>query len=327
MPCKAVKTMSRMARFHNFDAVFGASPPSAPTFSAAPGGIALFALLPFSLRKLHPPTLYRWEQCGRALIASVILGKMSLIIVGVYGYPPSHPDVATNDELIACALAWAGAQKCCTMVCGDLNVTPNNCPPLAACNEFGMWRISPSKATTRGRESHLSKGLAIDHMMVNSSLLQHVLQCDVRYDISISDHYPVVARFSFPIAFWQSWCPPRRPPSSFPPASSVPPFPSFVASYQEWSEAARKWIARAHRTSIPPKGVVTSTCELPNPPKPPSRCSFLLKVMRSMSHVMKLDQPHPCQVRALVKKLQAVSCIQDHEHYSDPSVMNRLQRP
>ena len=310
VPRTSQKTMRRLARMQGYDGIFGVPPPPSPTFLSSPGGVALFTRLPYTVRKIHPVSLHSWEANGRMLIGEILLGSFSsFVLVGIYGYAPSHPEVSTNDELLADAFAWAGAQKCCTLVTGDLNTTTTQSMPLASCREFGLHRISPNKPTTGGRNNPTAKTQAIDHMLVNESLLQHMLACDVDYTVAISDHYPLVSTFSFPLSSFLSWLPPRPPPSSFPPASAFPSFPSFVPTFEEWSQCARKWIMKAHGTYIPPKHVMVTTCDLPKPPKPPRKCAFLLKTMRAYQHVSQLSTPHPCQIRALEKKLAIVLCV------------------
>ena len=143
VPPTSLKTMTRLARLHSYDAIFGTPPGPSPTFSTSPGGIGLFSLLPLCLRRLHPHQLHRWDSNGRLLIGNVLMHGLNLVIVGIYGYPPSHPDAHANDELISDALAWSGAQKCCVLLTGDMNASVTNCAPLSASREFGMYRLSP----------------------------------------------------------------------------------------------------------------------------------------------------------------------------------------
>ena len=231
VPTMSQKTMRRLARMQGYDGIFGTPPPPSPTFLSSPGGVAFFTRLPYTVRKLHPAPLHQWETNGRVLIGEVLLGNFSFVLVGIYGYAPSHPEVSTNDELLTHAFAWAGAQTCCTLVTGDLNATTTQSMPLASCREFGLHRVSPNKPTTGGRSAPTAKTLAIDHVLVNEPLLQYVLHCDVDYAVALSDHYPLVSTLAVPSSSFLSWLPPRSPPPSFPPASSSPPFPTFVSTF------------------------------------------------------------------------------------------------
>ena len=305
--------------------LLGEPPPASPTFSAAPGGVALLSRLPFSLRRLHPAPLHKWNSMGRILVGEAYIGSISVVLVGIYAFAPSHPDFATNDELCVDVCAWAGAQKCCLMVAGDFNAGPTTCGALASCREFGLHRISPEKPTTCGRAHDLAKHHAIDHVLVNEQLLQFSVSCDVDYGVTISDHYPLLSAFSLPGAAWPSWVSPPSPPRSFPPRVASPPFPSFVSSFQEWSELARKWIRRAHGVSVPPKHLVTTSCDLPKPTLPPRKCTFLLKTMRAYQHVSKLQAPQPEQVAALERKLMKVSCITQGQVWSEHDVFAALK--
>ena len=194
-------------------------------------------------------------------------------------------------------------------------------PPLvdlASCREFGLHRISPEKPTTCGRSQDLAKNHAIE-------LLQFTLSCDVDCGVAISDHYPVLSSFSLPAAVWPSWVPPPSPPRSFPPRVAFPPFPSFVATFQEWSEHARKWIRRTHGVSVPPKHLLTTTCDLPKPNPPPKKRTFLLKTMRAYQHVTQaLAAPQPEQVAALERKLMTVACTSQGQVWSEHEVFASL---
>ena len=80
---------------------------------ASPGVVALLSRLPLSLRRLHPAPLHKWNAMGRILMGEAYIGSISVVLVGIYAFAPSHPDFATNDELCVDVFAWAGAQTCC----------------------------------------------------------------------------------------------------------------------------------------------------------------------------------------------------------------------
>ena len=58
---RSKKTLMRVAHAHGHDIVFGKSPGASPTFSVAPGGIAVLCKKPYTLRIL-PNGLRRLES-------------------------------------------------------------------------------------------------------------------------------------------------------------------------------------------------------------------------------------------------------------------------
>ena len=149
----ATKSLARVARSH----------PS-PTFSVSPGGLAVFSLLPRSLRKLHPP---EWEEMGRVPTVDAIEGDVLIVIVAVYGLALSHLDHGMNDDMLVDCFAWSGRQKIPVICLGDLNENLNTSPAIVSAQEHGVWRVSLDSASTTGKRAHTHTSQRVCHWIMH----------------------------------------------------------------------------------------------------------------------------------------------------------------
>ena len=133
---------------------------------------------------------------GRILVADLISHDQHIVIIGVYGFPLSHSQHTTNDDLITQVPSWVGRQRVCVMVTGDYNETLNSIHVLSASREVNMSRVSPDTPSTLTKQGYESKHLPLDHAYVNEALRQRVLPSEFRSDLPISDHLPLVTKLS-----------------------------------------------------------------------------------------------------------------------------------
>ena len=313
----AIRSLSRVMRSKGFDAVFGVPPPPSPTFSVRPGGLAVVTKLPLSVRKVHPPELSYWEEAGRIVIADVIDGDAHLYVLAIYGYAPSHEEHTANDSLLTECMAWAGRQKVCVLFTGDMNETVHTSGALASSMEHNMRRISPDSPSTAGKHASVSKQMPIDHALVNLPLWDCLIESRFRYDLPLADHYPIVSVFRSPSSLPLSWSWPK-PCREFP---SVPvvqdvPFPDSANTFTAWSEQSRHWLQESYGVAIAQKTMLSASSYSPPLHPPPKEYAHLIKIVRAILHLQKLDRPHWGQTRYLHLKLDAIQMIWDGQHES-----------
>ena len=82
---------------------------------------------------------------------------------------------------------------------------------------------------------------------------EHGVKAWVRYDVWISDHYPVCGQFflpsnSFLIAMWP------KPPKELTELTSHVEWECEANTYEEWSATAQKWLSKSYGIAIQPKG-------------------------------------------------------------------------
>ena len=302
----ASKAIARVARASGYDALFGNPPPPSPTFSVSPGGLAVFSLLPITLRRVHPPELKRWTDEGRAMIVDAIEGERHIVIVAVYGYAISHKDHAANDDLLSDCLAWSGRQNVCVMLTGDLNETIHSSHVLNSAHELGMRRISPDSPSTAGKNTATSKALPIDHAFVNKALWESVVSSVFRYDLPLADHFPLVCSLlssSSPISAWTWPSPPRHLPNQI--VNPDLPFRVGARTFAEWSEEARKRIQDSFGVSVPTKLTRVASPVKPKPAHLPHEYVRICKLVSAIKHVQKLSHPQPPQIRSLTRRLES----------------------
>ena len=215
-------------------------------------------------------------------------------MLAVYGYALS---------LLTQCMAWAGRQKVCVILTGDMNENVHTSPALASAYELYMIRISPDTPSTSGKTSALSKNLPIDHALVNHPLHECLISSSFRYDLPLADHYPLVSCFRSPSTSPLRWMW-QKPCKEFPNQPVVSAFPEEATTFTQWSEQSRRWLQQSFGVVIPPKNTLVATADLPRPPTPPMECQRIFKAVRAILHLQKLDVPHWGQIRSLHRRLQ-----------------------
>ena len=324
----AIRSLSRYFRAKGCDAVFGTPPPPSPTFTVRPGGLAVITKLPRAVRKVHPPELSHWEGQGRVLVADVMEYSAHIYVLAIYGFAPSHEEHATNDSLLTECFAWAGRQRVCVLVTGDMNETVYSSVALASVTEHNLRRISPDMPSTAGKWSALSKGHPIDHAVVNLPLWDSLLESRFRYDLPLADHYPLVSSFlspsSLPPSVWL-WPKPCREFPNAPVCENVP-FLDSAHTFAEWSEQARRWLQDSYSVTIEPKTSLKTSNHTSYLSSPPPLYTKLIKTVRSILHLQKLESPHWGQVRALHEKLAKLEMEWNGHHDTLEPLLMEVKR-
>ena len=207
---------------------------------------------PYTLRHIHPSELAEWDLAGRILVTRAFFEAVEIVLLTIYGYPPSHPDVASNDALITQCLAWAGKQIECTLVTGDLNCSQHDCHVLSAPREVNMHRISPNTHSTRSRTSSRQRH-PLDHALVNATLLSFFSSSSFDYSCPLSDHFPLVCDFYIPTQKRLVWHWPTPCKHELLLLKKFVPFDPVVSTFTEWSEKATQWLRASYDVDIEPK--------------------------------------------------------------------------
>ena len=162
-----------------------------------------------SARLCMIPELSEWTDLGRLVCVKIVLSQCDIVIIAVYGFPSSHERYADNEALQAQIVHWAAGLSCAVLIAGDMNSSSASSPLLAMPDRFGLWRVTPEVPTTRDKKGHPSRNLALDHILVNSKMMDLSVQGNVRHDVWVSDHFPVCASWVMPDESYPTWCWPQ----------------------------------------------------------------------------------------------------------------------
>ena len=55
-----------------------------------------------------------------------------------------------------------------------------------------MWKVSPDSTTTIAKNGLRSKNHGLDHAIANTCMNEIVVNSVIRYDLAMSDHFPVL---------------------------------------------------------------------------------------------------------------------------------------
>ena len=114
-----------------------------------------------------------------------------------------------NEVMHAQVATWIAGLNMAVLLAGDYNEISVTSRLLAMPDLVNLWRISAESITARDKNGQPSKKLAIDHILANSLALDLQLKSDVRYDLWVTDHYPVTASWSIEHDTDISWVWPR----------------------------------------------------------------------------------------------------------------------
>ena len=251
-------SLARLLKSRNFTTVFSAPPPASNTFSVPPGGVAICAKNEFTLRKLDVEAIAEWECEGRMVAAHLTCRGRGLVLISVYGYPASHQRRSMNDMMLIQLHNWIASLKMPVLVAGDLNTNILSSSYLSLCHAAGIWRISPDVPSTSNRFGGVSEVMPLDHALVNARMLDWGVRADIRHDICISDHFPVVGRWNVPI---ERELPILKWPAKMDVSGPMINHVQWVGgsnTYVEWAQKASKWIAETYMVPQQSKTTVTS---------------------------------------------------------------------
>ena len=194
--------------------MFSAPPAASPTFSVAPGGTCCLAKHPLQVRSHILPGLGKWEGEGR-LVSVMVLMRIPVCVIGIYGYPAGHPQRLQNEALIADIFYQASRLTMPVLIMGDFNTSPQNSSPMTLSESWGFWKVSSDRPTTLSKRTGVASGVALDHAYANAKALDLGFKMDVSCFASISDHLPLVGSLNvpeFPLVVWKWPRPTHSPP-------------------------------------------------------------------------------------------------------------------
>ena len=176
----------------------------------APGGVAIIAKSPWTVRLEKIPILEKWRIAARLVVGRVMGAHGdSIMCVSVYGYPPSHCDFGKNEDLFRDIFMSMKDLTLPVVVAGDLNTTCMQSETLSRIESLGFVRISNDASTTMTKVGCAKKGDPIDHVVVNLRMRDLVTKVRVNRSLVISDHYPLCVKLvtrplGQPVVRWPS---------------------------------------------------------------------------------------------------------------------------
>ena len=218
------RSLGRVLAGKGCSCVWGVQPPPSPTFSVAPGGVAIIAKSPWSVRPYPLPILDKWRKRSRVVTALATHPTMhNILLVCVYGYSDTHPNRGLNEDLLRDALTSIASLNIAAFVGGDLNVHVAESSVLTLSEAIGVTCVSPVRhTTTKTKTGAPSSSHAIDLMFANYKAKDLVSRARVNYHVHLSDHYPVEVMFvtpkcDFPVVKWPRTVvlPPKKEPNMF----------------------------------------------------------------------------------------------------------------
>ena len=238
------RSVARISRRLSYNIIFSPPPPPSPNFKTSPGGTAIAVKMPYSVRALEAGVLSKWSDMGRVVIGKLLSTDITFLLVCAYGILSGHPLKSANDLFVSDVLAWTQTLNMPTILAGDLNETPYSIPTMTALHVWNFFRISSSEPTTKGRNSRVSKGFALDHVIVNSTMLDYSPVAKTVPDKALSDHFPIEGSFRIPAidSGVQHW--PRALDLSWGQVLR-PPWTGECTSLAAWNEKAVSWLSLA----------------------------------------------------------------------------------
>ena len=281
----AIRSLSRRLAALAFASVWSAPPPRGPTFEVPPGGAAICARHPLSLRHVSVPELHSWEMAGRLVVARVLSLSHELMIVAVYGYPPSHACRGKNEDFFSQVFSWARSLRTPVIIAGDYNHTLATSRTLALAPSVGIWKVSPNDPTTRAKGGAAKAiGTAIDHIYGNYRLLDLSPSSWIDKTRWLSDHYPVMLKIHMHSSLQQVWQWPK-PMKLGTKVDILSPWIPSSTTYSEWLVKAEHWISRNYQCQRVPKGCVSATLEYEKHDRIDQKYFLILSSQRALSRL------------------------------------------
>ena len=298
-------SVARRAKRLGYSMEFSTPPGPSPNFRVSPGGTAIAARAPLVIRMLEPQVLSKWMDMGRLVACQLISFSCSFLVVSLYGIPIGHPLKSANDWLLADTVCWSASMNMPTLIGGDLNETPYTSLTLSSLHLWGFARLNDNRPTTKGRSSHTSKGLPLDHVVANMKMMDHHPLAAVAYDRTLSDHYGIEGSFRVPeVTFGvRRWPPPMDLSWGI---VEAPPWQGECCTFAEWCAKAASWLSRAFRVPC----VNKNACHV-DPYRPPSPKSDLIfdsinAAKRALQHARIAKKITQSQLSSLSRKLFAL---------------------
>ena len=281
----SVRSLSRSLSGLGFASVWSAPPPRGATFEVPPGGVAICARKPLFIKQIKAPDLHRWESQGRLVAARIMMDSEELIVVGIYGFPPSHDNRRMNEDFFAQVFIWARGLRTPVVIAGDFNHTVSTSRTLSLAPTMGLWKVSPNDPTTRSKKGGASTHAAIDHVFGNYRLLDMRPHAHVDTTKWLSDHYPIILSVDMPKKDLHVWHWPK-PMKLGRRRERVQPWRSANRTYGEWLAQAQTWLAENHDCLLIPKDKVTTSVEASVRPKIDEVYSLILSAQRALGRIL-----------------------------------------
>ena len=314
----------RRAHSLGYSLIFSDPPPASPTFTLAPGGVAIGAKHPHSLRRIRPACLEQWFLQGRVVVGLFVSSSFSCICVSVYCFAESHPKRAANEALIVDIFHWTSKLSHAVIVGGDFNMGAMGCGPLALAHTWGLMRIGDNSPTTRGKTGGVSRGEPIDHVYINVKMRDHAFTGGVNHDRYLSDHFPLDCQFTIKTTptVVTRWPRPMKLPLQ---RQHDPIWSGESPSYTEWASKATRWLAEAFEVPCVSKLVVHSDIlRIPPPPIEPAY-QTILAAQRAVAHIRKTRVVTYHQGASLRRKLLALGITSQNLEEADMKIQDALK--
>ena len=299
-------SVSRRAKALMYHIIFSPPPPPSPNFKTSPGGTAIAVKIPYSIRAVDPLPLARWVDMGRVVTGRLISTDACFLLVCVYGIPVGHPQKQANDLLVSDVLAWTQTLNMPLLLAGDINETPYSIPTMTALHVWGFFRLNTSEPTTKGRNSRVSKGFALDHVICNSRMLDFCPTARLACDKALSDHFPLDGSFQIPALDFgvQHWPAPMD--LSWGQVLN-PPWTGSSTTLAAWNERAVSWLSLAFLVPRVPKNLSYVSPFVVPTAKCDQHARAIQAAKKALDHVRTCRKPSAPQIRALKRKLLALN--------------------
>ena len=95
------RSLGRRAASEGVSSVWGPPSPPTPSCSMAPGGVAVFAREPWTVKPEPVAALEKWRLRSRLVVTRVCgPSKWNFILICLYGFADGHPEKGANDDLL-----------------------------------------------------------------------------------------------------------------------------------------------------------------------------------------------------------------------------------
>ena len=284
------RSLARVLAANDCSCVWGVSPPPSPTFSVSPGGVAIIARKPWTVREYSLPAIEKWRAMSRVCTAIAVHPQVpNVVLVAAYGLSESHHNKDMNEGMLMDIMMSAASLNMPVFVGGDLNTQRGNSQALTMAEAIGLTCVSPSdKFTTMSRDGAPSKSPPIDFLFANEKARDLVIQARVNYGVALSDHYPIEMRFvsvkpDFLEIVWPKKtviCENKTLPTPYPETPTPP-------TYAQWLKLTTRWIAGACQTKVHSKTKVRIRQYVPKKLKEDQLHAKLVSLSRALSHALR----------------------------------------
>ena len=162
----------------------------------------------------------------------------------IFSPPPPLRD--TNEAMLCQLGRWIARLTVPSLLGGDINVQPGRSEFLSLLHTHDLWRVNDDKPTTMTKQGQIGDNMPVDHLIINARALDLGVSVSPRYDICVSDHFPLVGDLSLTsLMHPRLWKWPALMKTDGNPKTSIPW--SFAGTtYTEWADYATSWIAESY---------------------------------------------------------------------------------